>query len=297
MKNLVYECNLEWLKAFVEGRASNSLSRPRPVKWQKLEDVAVVEMDAQIRKRISETKAANIVYRMLVWIGGAYKGWIEVRPSCVRDSYGLFAVARFEKGSIITAKIPIENQLDDSVLPSEDTLHLGWKWAVEKNADALGPTANAVYLRENGLVRASTRIMPGTEILLDGGCTSSRNGFEWLDSLVFAEPQKGWKNWHARGSIGKVVSGNSGHGFVVKFDHGTETLENVTEEELKKRSVVQNRLAEDVGVRGCLTCAETDQQAVAGNNSKVSDVCGKKRKVKGAEIAMSKRTEIHSGKE
>jgi hypothetical protein len=117
---------------------------------------------------------------------------------------------------------------------------LGWNWVVKKNAEELGPTINAVYLKESGLIRACTRIMPGTEILLDGEQSSVSNGFEWLDSLIFMESQNGWSNWHARRSIGRVVSGDKSRGFVVKYDDGS--VKNMNETKLKELAVLQNIL-------------------------------------------------------
>ncbi len=95
-----------------------------------------------------------------------------------------------------------------------------------------------MYLKESGLIRACTRIMPGTEIFLDGEQSSVSNGFEWLDSLIFMESQNGWSNWHARRSIGRVVSGDKSRGFVVKYDDGS--LKNMNETKLKELAVSQN---------------------------------------------------------
>ena len=237
MKSLVYECDVEWLRAVVEGRLE--MSSVKPVKWQKLEDVIVVGLE---ERRVGTSSMGegdrNAVFRMLVANGGIYKGWVEVRRSGMRDDYGLFAVARFEKGSIVTVKIPEETQLPAFTMPTKDTLHLGWNWVVKKNVEDLGPTINAVYLRESGLIRACTRIMPGTEILLNGEQLSVSNGFEWLDSLIFMESQDGWTNWHARRSIGRVVSGDKGRGFVVKYDDGS--IKNMNEAKLKELAVSQN---------------------------------------------------------
>ena len=145
MQNLVYECDVEWLRPFVEGGSKVSLANP--IKWQKLEDVVGVGDDTSMGPR--ET---NVVFRMLVANGGVYKGWVKVRRSGVSDGYGLFAVTRFEKGSIVTAKIPYETQLLESVMPTKDTLHLGWNWVVKKNVEEVGRNSNAVYLKESGLI-------------------------------------------------------------------------------------------------------------------------------------------------
>jgi len=284
---LVYECDLEWLRPLVEGRMGNTVAKP--IKWQKLEDVAVVGMGPQIGKMTVIMKGTNAVYRMLVWIGGVYKGWVEIRKSGVKDGYGLFAVTRFEKGSIITAKTPAEMSWCDSAIPSKDTLHLGWNWVVKKSIDELGPTSNAVYLKENGLIRACTRIMPGMEILLDRENMSSTNGFEWLDSLVFAEPRYGWMSWQTRQSIGRVVSGDKGRGFLVKFDHGM--IQNMMENKLKKFALVQNTGA---GVREIRTdgqsCEVAKKNEVGGEDErKATDVEEKKRKARITEVTKSKR--------
>ena len=231
MKSLVYECDVEWLRPFVEG--GSKVSSAKAIKWQKLEDLIVVGDDKSMGP--GDT---NIIFRMLVTSGGVYKGWVEVRKSGASDGYGLFAVTRFEKGSIVTAKIPYETQLSDSAIPTKDTLHLGWNWIVKKNVEEVGRNSNAVYLKESGLIRACTRIMPGTEILMDKEESSVSNGLEWLDSLIFAEPQHGWTNWHARKLIGKVVSGDKGRGFVVKYDDGS--MQNMTEMKLEELAVSHN---------------------------------------------------------
>jgi hypothetical protein len=167
----------------------------------------------------------------------------------VRDGYGLFAVTRFEKGSVVTAKIPNETQLPESAIPSKDNLHLGWNWVAKKNAEELGLTTNVVYLKESGLIRACTRIMPGTEILLDREQSSILNGLEWLDSLIFMESREGWSNWHARRSIGRVVSGDKGRGFVVKFEDGS--IRNMNEAKLEELAVSQNIVVRNRGVESC----------------------------------------------
>jgi hypothetical protein len=99
---------------------------------------------------------------MLVTNGEVYKGWVKVQGSGVRDGYGMFAVTRFEKGSIVTAKTPYKMQLSESAIPTKDTLHLGWNWVVKKHVEELGPTTNAVY-KESGLIQACTVV-----------------GFEWF---------------------------------------------------------------------------------------------------------------------
>jgi hypothetical protein len=241
MKSLVYECDVEWLRPVVEG--GSEMSSVKSVKWQKLEDV----IDGGLQQPRVNAKSmgqggTNAVFRMLVANGGAYKGWVEVRKSGMRDDYGVFAVTRFEKGSIVTLKIPDETQLPEFTMPTKHTLHLGWNWVVKKKAKEVGRTINAVYLKENGLIRACTRIMPGTEILLDGEQSSISNGFEWLDSLVFMEPQNCWINWHARKSIGRVVSGDKGRGFVVKYDDGS--MKHMMEAKLKELAVSQNIMVE-----------------------------------------------------
>jgi hypothetical protein len=237
MKSLVYECDVEWLRPFVEGGLERPLTKP--VKWQKLEDVAVVGVESLVGDRnMAVPGDTNALFRMLVVNGGVYKGWVEVRKSGVKEGYGLFAVTRFEKGSIITAKIPCEIQLLESVIPTKDTLYLGWNWVAKKSLEELGPTINAVYLRESMLIRACTRIMPGTEILLDREQLSVSNGLEWLDSLVFMESREGWTNWHARRSIGRVVSGDKGRGFVVKFEDGS--IRKMNEAKLEELAVSQN---------------------------------------------------------
>jgi hypothetical protein len=238
MKSLVYECDVEWLRPVVEG--GSEMSSMKSVKWQKLEDVIDVglqEPRVGARSSMGE-RSTNAVFRMLVANGGAYKGWVEVRKSGMRDDYGVFAVTRFEKGSIVTLKIPDETQLPEFTIPTKHTLHLGWNWVVKKKAKEHGRTINAVYLKENGLIRACTRIMPGTEILLDWEQSSVSNGFEWLDSLVFMESQSGWTNWHTRRSIGRVVSGDKSRGFIVKYDDGS--IKNMNEEKLKELAVSQN---------------------------------------------------------
>lgn len=233
--SLVYECDVEWLRPLTEGDLS--VSKPvKLVKWQKLEDVSVVGVEYQGGNR-SMQRGDTVIYRMLVGNGGAYKGWVEVRRSGVRNSYGLFAISRFEKGSIITAKIPDEIEGSNLDSPTKDTLFLGWNWVVRKSAEELGPTTNAVYLKESGLIRACTRIMPGTEILLDGDKLSGTNGLEWLDALVFLERSNGWKNWHARNTIGRVVSGDRGRGYIVKYQDGT--VRNMDIAELRNVVVVK----------------------------------------------------------
>jgi hypothetical protein len=129
MKSLVYECDVEWLKPLVEGGSERPLAKP--IRWQKLEDVAVVGLQShQVGDGSMAPGDTNVLFCMLVANGGVYKAWVEVRRSGVRDGSGLFAVTRFEKGSIVTAKIPYETQLPKSAIPSKDTLHLGWNWVV-----------------------------------------------------------------------------------------------------------------------------------------------------------------------
>jgi hypothetical protein len=248
MKSLVYECDVEWLKPLVEGGSERPLAKP--IKWQKLEDVVVVGLQShQVGDGSMVPGDTNVLFRMLVANGGVYKGWVEIRRSGVRDGYGLFAVTRFEKGSIVTAKIPYETQLPESGIPSKDTLHLGWKWVVKKNVEELGLTTNVVYLKESGLIRACTRIMSGTEILLDREQSSILNGLEWLDSLIFMESREGWSNWHARRSIGRVVSGDKGQGFVVKFEDGS--IQNMNESKLEELAVSQNIVVRNRVVESC----------------------------------------------
>ena len=237
MKSLVCECDVEWLRPVVEG--GSEMSSVKSVKWQKLEDVIDVGLqEPRVSARSMGQGGTSAVFRALVANGGAHKGWVEVRKSGMRDDCGVFAVTRFEKGSIVTLKIPDETQLPEFTMPAKHTLHLGWNWVVKKKAKEAGRTINAVCLKENGLIRACTRIMPGTEILLDGEQSLVSNGFEWLDSLVFMESQSCWINWHVRKSIGRVVSGDKGRGFVVKYDDGS--LKNMNEEKLKSLAVSQN---------------------------------------------------------
>jgi hypothetical protein len=134
MNNTTYECDLEWLKCLINGTNSNSgatLGRPA-VKWQKFEDVVVVEGARSTGTAAVTSKAPNVTYRMMVWVVNVYKGWIEVRWCSVRKRFGLYAVTRFEKGSIVTAKVPTEERLTESSTPSLETLNLGWNWAITK---------------------------------------------------------------------------------------------------------------------------------------------------------------------
>jgi hypothetical protein len=203
-----------------------------------LEDVIDVgPQEPRVGVKSMGQEGTNAVFRMLVANGGACKGWVEVRKSGMRDACGVFAVTRFEKGSTVTPKIPDEMQLPEFGMPAKHALHLGWNWVVKKKAEELGRTINVVRLKENGLTRACTRIMPGTEILLDGEQSSVSNGFEWLDGLVFMESQSGWTNWHARRSIGRVVSGDKGWGFIVKCDDGS--TKNMNEDKLVGKRVVE----------------------------------------------------------
>jgi hypothetical protein len=270
MKSLVYECDVEWLRPVVEG--GSEVSSVKPVKWQKLEDVIVVGFkEPRVGLESMEQGDTNAVFRMLVANGGAYKGWVEVRRSGMRNDYGLFAVTRFEKGSIVTVKIPHETQLPEFTMPTKDTLHLGWNWVLKKNAEELGPTINAVYLKESGLTRACTRIMPGTEILLDGEQSSVSNGFEWLDSLIFMESKDGWTNWHARRTIGRVVSGDKGRGFVVKYDDGS--MKNMNEAELKELAVSQNTaVGKRVVERNDTGRANENEEETEGEDTTKNDI-------------------------
>ena len=99
------------------------------------------------------------LFRMLVANGGVYKGWVGVRKSGVSEAYGMFAITRFEKGSIVTAKIPSETQLSESMIPINNTLYLRWNWVAKQILKELCPTINAVNLRESMLIRACQRIM------------------------------------------------------------------------------------------------------------------------------------------
>jgi hypothetical protein len=65
----------------------------------------------------------------------------------------LFAVMRFEKSCIITAKILYETQLSEYGLSSKDMVHLGWNWVVKKNIGKFGLSSNGVILLDEDVAR------------------------------------------------------------------------------------------------------------------------------------------------
>jgi hypothetical protein len=113
--------------------------------------------------------------------------------------------------------------------------------------------------------------MPGTEILLDGEQSSVSNGFEWLDSLIFMESKDGWTNWHARRTIGRVVSGDKGRGFVVKYDDGS--MKNMNEAELKELAVSQNTaVGKRVVERNDTGRANENEEETEGEDTTKNDI-------------------------
>ena len=234
MTTLVYDCNIEWLKMVIESGCMMEY-HGKAVKWQRTEEVR------QVDDYTSDMEGENVAFRMLVLSGGVYKEWIEIRRSGFGDGYGLFALTRFEKGSIITMKIPYEGKLGQGAEPQKSSLHLGCNWVARKTADHIGPTGNAVYLEENGLLRSKRRIMPGSEIVLDEKLTSDLCDLKYLDALVYVEKKDSWNNWQDTNSIGRVISGDRGRGYMVKYHDSNMKTMNVQDiEKLALRVVVSN---------------------------------------------------------
>jgi hypothetical protein len=224
MTMVIYECELDWMKVIIECGWVVGSSR-NVIKWEKTEDMSIESVGEE---NVAEK---NISYRMLVMTGGVYKGWLEVRQSCINDGYGVFALTRFEKGAIITARIPGEEVVERGAVPMRCTLNLGWNWVTKKRKDDIGAGANAIYLEESRVIRASRRILPGTEIVMNEDVSTCSNGLEWLDTLIFAEVKNGWSNWQNRGCFGKVVSGDKSRGYMVKFNDGSVQHMNTSEVE------------------------------------------------------------------
>ena len=203
MEELVYDIRLDWLARWGPSNVIKS------VKWLKIEELGGGEAEAD-------------GFRMMVLIGGkGYKNWIEVRKSKRKGGFGLFAAVRFEKGDIITARVPGEEEAKEDRNPQLENLQLGW--AVRRSSEELGKGSNAIYVSSNRLIRAKNRILAGSEILLDADMESTL-GMEYLDCLVFSEPRVGWRNFQSRNGIGTVRSGDKVNGFIVQFDKGRKKV-------------------------------------------------------------------------
>jgi hypothetical protein len=227
--NGCYEINLDWLKMIME--QNHGVACP-PIKWVK--QISLVDQNNVVEKT---------AYSLMVLHSGSYKNWIEIRPSGISQKYGVFAVSRFEKGSIITCKMPSEDVEPNAYcVPTDDTsvLQLGWKWIVKKESGVSASLkgCNAVYVEQNGLVRASSRIMPGGEIIIEGNNqVSESHGLHYLDLIVARNKnnsnfRRGFMN---RESLGTVISGDISRGFCVKFN--TDDPLSMTAEEVKRSAV------------------------------------------------------------
>ena len=248
----MYECDVDWLRPIIEGgwevKGSSDI-----IQWVKKEKVGV-KLDG-----INEVGVGiDEVYCMNVNTGGSFKGWLEVRRSGIQEGYGLFAMRRFEKGSIITAKIPKEMGTVPEGPPTRETLFLGWSWAVKKNTEDVGRHFNAVHLDANGMLRTARRIMPGTEIVVDAGSQSTFVAdMEWLDTVVFMERKHALMNWHRRTYFGKVISGDRKQGYTVQYNNGKirkmnkaevqrlAVFREVDEEENSNENVVKKRKGDE----------------------------------------------------
>lgn len=222
MEEPVYDIGLDWLVRWAEvgGLASNAT---KSVKWLKIEEIEEEDMEAG-------------GFRMMVLTGGkGYKSWIEVRRTESKAGYGLFAAVRFERGDIITALVPGEEEAKEARLPSKSNLKLGGSWAVRRSQEELGKSSNAIYVPNNGLIRAKNRILPGSEILLDAEMQAVF-GFEYLDCLVFSEPRQGWRNWQSKTCIGTIKSGDLVNGFIAEFDQGRKKVR-MSQEEVRRLAV------------------------------------------------------------
>lgn len=205
MVELLYDIDLEWLRRWNDGVPGYEQNGANGVRWRHS-----YEMDGGVGKRVA--------YEMFVWCGDSLKKWLEVRPSTIKKGFGVFATVRFEKGDIITARVEGQEYKDNGTEePQIDNLQFGWQWIARKRGDDC--KSNAVYVKENNLVRAKNRILAGAEIVLEDADSGSTGGAEYLDSIVFdeADIQRGPKSWHGLSNIGKVISGDSYNGFVVYY--------------------------------------------------------------------------------
>jgi hypothetical protein len=232
MTGFVYDVSLGWLAGWNRDKLYEE--DPKRVKWIKMSEVN------NMQKADAETEQDKCVgYQMMVWNGEVYQQWLEIRPSKVKAGYGLFACCRFERGDIISAEVPGESygqfELSEEP-PNSDNLNLGVAWAAVKLENDLRRASNAIYVEANGLLRARSRILPGSEILVDSGSDVSIYGMEYLDCVVMPNKPSHYRNWWSPVQLGKVVSGSKTGGYVVVYGAQRNRI-HVTEEEVKKIAI------------------------------------------------------------
>ena len=177
----------------------------------------------------------------------SFKRMIELKVSTVNVEgkeglMGMFAAVRFEKGEIITVyrvnEVP--KMLTFNALSStRNHVYFGGGWAVDAE-EAVGKRNNAIP-NDEGIVRATQRILPGQEIFVDYK-RERRHPVEYLDAVVKL----------SKGVRGKVI--NFGRNkedklyYLVKTSAGDTVELNETElwSKLKKKSNSRKRHREKV---------------------------------------------------
>lgn len=166
-------------------------------------------------------------------------------------SFQLFAATRFEKGDVISVVTFPENNEINQTEPNGKTLGLGGDWAKKvftQNDDI--KQCNAMISNEANVIRAVSRIMAGTEIIVAMDYRNCHAWWEltWLDLLL-------WDSENCAGGklcIGRVLSySKSSEAFTVRFDNGN--VKNMTLHELQKKLIYKYNTNETDDINHDLT--------------------------------------------
>ena len=155
----LYEYHKDWVEKVVRRGTHAKLTKRRKTKKNAVEcfycwkSVEIFDVDAASHARkVVKEKGASL--KLSVEEKRGVKDLLEVKESVVaKGEVGLFALSRFKKGDIIT------------ITMDEDGLGMGSGFA--QTAGLLEGCSNNAIKTANGVVRATIRIMPGQEVLID----------------------------------------------------------------------------------------------------------------------------------
>lgn len=139
-----------------------------------------------------------------------WKRWLQIGWSDRYNRYVLFAAVRLEKGAIITVRRERDEGDDEgrhrnSMVPSLLNLGVGGEWAmsVEKEMYNVKGDMKVNAVLSGGILRATTRVMPGREIVFKNSDDkrkeereSSDVKYDLLDCIIYdCKRECGLDNW------------------------------------------------------------------------------------------------------
>jgi hypothetical protein len=235
MRVYVYDLEGCWLKDYV----NRGLTADGAVQLRRTTDVVSGKTGWDVLVQ-SESRSAGENR-------GRWKGWVSVTEKETATNiptgacYGLFAKARFERGDIISVKrcgktevAPGEDvekrkhphrAAGAAVGPTEETVGLGAGWAETVDLNAMKKAAsqccNARFTIDGQVLRATTRILPGTEVIVGVGALPLENDrwkeLKWLDVLIWG----GDSGIEGKQCIGRVTKFNKSNSmFTVRYEDG-----------------------------------------------------------------------------